>query len=74
MARKMSSGRSVSRPAQGRNSVNTPTARPAYAVEAGPRVVSRGTQSRPKPLAKWNPRTNPANATPRVVNHPQTIV
>lgn len=42
--------------------------KPAYKKEAAPKRVSRGSVSKPSGLpGKWNPSTNPANATPRRV-------
>lgn len=45
-------------------------AKPAYKSDPAPKVVSQGTVSRPKKLAKWNPRLDVANATPRKVQAP----
>jgi hypothetical protein len=47
-----------------------PRVKPAYKSDPAPKVVSRGTVSRPKKLAKWNPRLDAANATPRKVQAP----
>ncbi len=59
--------RTVSRPAQGDNATrkNRPP-RPAYQPEPAPKVVSRGTVSRPVPLKKWNPQTLPQDKPGRV--------
>jgi hypothetical protein len=59
-----------SRPAQGNNSRPVSPARPRYAAQAGPKVVSRGTVSRPHALPKWSPKPQQA---PRRVSSPQTI-
>jgi hypothetical protein len=45
-----------------------PRIKPAYKTQAAPKVVSLGSVSKPKKLAKWRPTTQPAQATPRVVN------
>jgi len=42
--------------------------KPAYKSQPAPTVVSQGTVSKPKKLAKWRPRVDPANAPGRVVN------
>lgn len=59
----------ASRPAQGNNS-NRPYNRPgpAYVPADAPKVVGRGTVSRPVPLKKWNPKTDAPDKTPKVVS------
>ena len=55
--------------AKGPYGVQTPKKLPKWSPKGdpAPRVVSRGTLSRPVPLGKWNPRTDAANATPKTV-------
>lgn len=72
MAKSMSNGRKMSRPAQGNNSRPVPTAAPAYrsgvvssTSAAGttgpdPKVVKVGSVSKPKPLPKWRPKVQAA--------------
>lgn len=67
MARSMSSGKKVSRPAQGVNSrraggLDKPKLSPTHPATV--RQVSRGKLSAPKALPKWSPAAYP---TPRVV-------
>ena len=58
----------ASRPAQGNNSIaplNRP--RPAYKSDSAPRVVSRGSVSKPTPLPSWKLGRNVADVTPTKV-------
>lgn len=54
--------RTVSRPAQGRNSDPIKPPRVSFEADPGARlpIVSKGTVSRPRPLAKWSPTAQPA--------------
>jgi hypothetical protein len=70
MARNMSNGRKVSRPAQGQNNRgNFARPKPAYAVDNGtPRVVSQGTTSKPVPKKYTGGKRLTPDTTPKIVN------
>jgi hypothetical protein len=58
--------RTVSRPAQGVNSVPRKPGKWNPSGDPAPKVVSRGTLSRPAKLGKWSPRVDAANRRPVV--------
>jgi hypothetical protein len=71
MARgKMSSGRTVGRPALGQNNTgNFSRPKPAYAVDNGtPRVVSQGKLSKPVPKKYTGGKRLTPDTTPKVVS------
>lgn len=57
----------ATRPAQGQNSIAKRPARPAYVASPAPKVVGRGSLSRPIPLGKWSPSTQPKDAPGKIV-------
>lgn len=67
MSRSMSSGRKVSRPAQGKNSGMREDPKWAPAPQPGPTQVSTGSVSKPKPAATGRGNFKPQSA-PKSVN------
>jgi hypothetical protein len=60
MARNMSNGRQVGRPAQGKNSGFIEDPKWSPKPQPAPRVVTQGSVSKPKALPKWSPKAQPA--------------
>jgi hypothetical protein len=71
MARSMSNGKKVSRPAQGKNSGFKEDPKWSPKPQGGPRVVTQGSVSKPKALPKWTPK---AQAAPGRVSNPGPAV
>lgn len=67
MARNMSNGRSVGRPAQGNNSGFKEDPKWSPSSQPAPPVVSTGSVSKPKSTGRWAPKPQSA---PGVVSNP----
>lgn len=67
MARSMSNGRNVGRPAQGHNSIAKTGGRSAYKPDAAPVVKSRGSVSHPNDTGNWRLKRLVSDETPHVV-------
>lgn len=67
MARSMSKGRTVGRPAQGHNSIVKTGGKTAYKADAAPVIKSRGSVSHPNDTGNWRLKRLVADETPRTV-------